>query len=262
MSEHAQGSESPTGDTSASPAGQQTTQDQGTGTAAPQQGGGESATVPSFRLREEAQKRRDAEARVKALEDELAKRPAGQDRQNGHTSEPATADEPPATLNPRERARWIVEQDARKLLEREFGMPLQDLKTLIATTKTTAEDYAQRTWRQGCERHRLDHENREVQEMVAGLVKGAGLKLEDAFARAGKLYGKTDAGQAAGASVETSSQTGTMSRERVVPRDRQHAQELAEKGITIEQQSSHELIRAAVDKERERAGPQHIRTLQ
>ena len=52
-----------------------------------------------------------------------------------------------------------------------------------------------------------------------------------------------------------------MTTERVVPRSKEHAQELAEKGVEIAHVSSQELIRNAVDDERKRSGPQIIRSV-
>jgi hypothetical protein len=163
--------------------------------------------------------------------------------------------------DPRKRAQWMIENDSRKFIERELGMSLGDAKTLLSTAKATAGDYAQRQWESLCSKHGLDPNNREVAEMVSGLVQGANLDRDTALQRAAKFYGKPAEAETTAASVETTSQTSTMSNERIVPRNRKHARELAEKGINIGNIPMHELIRDAVSEEEKRAGPQRIRTL-
>lgn len=224
--------------------------------------------VPSGRLREEAEKRRAAE---RELEEAREKLQALEQRDTASTGqagngEAHTDDEPPPNLDARARARWIVEHDTKRYIEHELGMPLADAKTILTSSVSATNEQAKRTWREGCKKHGLDPESKEIVRVVRGLVKEGGFTFEDAMTKAEKLYGQATSGQGGqtettSASVETTGHTGTMSADRIVPRNPKHAQELAEKGVTIAHQSLDELIGAAVEEENKRIGPNRVRAI-
>lgn len=214
-------------------------------------------TVPKTRLDEVIAQRNEArdavkslEARLEALEGKAKADPAPKEQ-----DDPAQ-DSPPDHLSQREKVRWYVERDASKFIERELGMTLKDAKALLATTQSTSKDYAERQWQAKCSTNNLDPSSREVQEMVAGLVK-VGVSLDDAFSRASKVYGKRAADNGGSelldvAEVETAGVSGVMTQERKVPATKQEAVEMAHRGVKAPHISSEEIIRRALERNRQR----------
>jgi len=212
------------------------------------------AMVPSHRLREETDKRRGVEGQLEAAQAELA---ALKGQQAPEVPAAKVDDMPPEGLTDRERARWIVQHDVEDIL----GMPLEQAKTLLGTARTTANAHQEQVWKDQCARVGIDPKSKEAAQMVGGLVR-VDVDLTEAFDRAGKLYGKAPAPAAPSATVETTSQTGTMTGEHVTPRDKDHATELATKGVTIGHVSQAELIKNAIDADEKKRGTRdRIRTL-
>lgn len=204
-------------------------------------------TVPFGRLEKEIARRKSLEERLAQLEQQQTREdePKHQERK--------TDDEPPEHLSPREKVRWYVERDAGSLIERQLGMSLDQARRLLAGTPNVANDYAERKWRDYCGRFELDPEASDVQDFVVGLYRaskdrGQEIPIEDLFKRAQKIFGKAAPPQKANgnteakATVENQGLTGVMSRERVIPRDRKEAGELARKGVRVPNASMEEIF--------------------
>ena len=89
--------------------------------------------------------------------------------------------EPPEHLSQREKVRWYVRNDAAELIKSELGMELGEAKALLQTVPAVSQSSAQRQWEEACGKHKLDPEDKMVQNFARGLVKNAGHGLDEAL---------------------------------------------------------------------------------
>jgi hypothetical protein len=203
--------------------------------------------VPRSRLNEviaQRQQARDSLEQIKASEAkrvEDAKREANANEQ------------PPEGMSEDEAVAWTVKKHSRNYIEGELGMSLADAKTLLSTSQATSKDYAQRQWESECNTRGIDPTNQEAMEMIAGLVKTAGVSTSVAFERAKKFYGRQEAtppvtalAAEPTATVESVSQTGVMTAHRGHANNAREATEMAMKGIRAEHRSSQDIVREAM----------------
>jgi hypothetical protein len=200
--------------------------------------------IPKSRLDEVIGQRNDARAEITAMTERLAALEAkATEAQAAPVA--AAADEPPEGLTSREQIRWYVENDAKSLMEKELGMSLDKARALLGTTTTTAKAHAESVWNASCAASGLDPANAEVQELVAGLVKGAGVDFEDAIGRVAKLYSVTPRTETA--TPEVPGQTGAMAASSSLPSNTLEAMEMARKGVRAPMASSQDIIRRSIE---------------
>lgn len=202
--------------------------------------------IPKSRLDEVIGKQRAAEEERDALQVKVA----GYEKPDPPTPS-ATEDMAPDHLEERDRIRWFIENDSRKMIEKQLGMKLEDAKTLLSTSRVTAESDANRRWKEGCDSRSLDPKSKDVQEMVLGLTK-IGVKVDEAFDRVAKLgvgtVSKSNEPSTPSASVEDTGVTGVMTKKEVYATNAREAVDLASKGIRARQKSSQEIIEESMAK--------------
>jgi len=81
---------------------------------------------------------------------------------------------PPAGLSERQTVEWYVREDAKRLLESEFGMSLKDVATLIRSVPQAANYAQERQWESLCHKHGLDPNDNGVRKVATGLLYSAG----------------------------------------------------------------------------------------
>jgi hypothetical protein len=203
---------------------------------------GQENTVPSFRLKEEADKRRAAEEELARLKAEM---------EQSATPEEQEVYTPPADVtDERERARLLIANDSIDAVEKALGMTLAEAKAQLSTAGAVGKDYAQRQWEASCAKHGLDPNNNEVAEMVMGLAKGANVPLDTAFERAKKVYGNGQQAPAKPtATVGQESVTPVMSESQRIPSNKREAMEMAAKGERAPVLSSQEIVAARMERQ-------------
>ncbi len=199
--------------------------------------------IPKSRFDQVIAERNQLRERLAQIE---AKPPAADPK-----AEEAESDEPPEGMTDGvERLRWYVERMGRKFVERELGMPLAQVSQILKSSGPTAEDYAQRKWQDLCREHGLDPASEDVQQVVLGLTKGAGLEPEAALKKAQAWFGKKDNGAAA--RPETHGVAPGATRERMIPENAKQAAEMAAKGLRAPKTRIEEILAAGMDRDRKR----------
>jgi len=160
------------------------------------------------------------------------------------TEQKPTVKQPPSNLSQEEQVRWVVHQYATELLEEKFGMPLDDIASVLKTVPETARDTKQRRYTEMCSRFGIDPDNEDAQAYMVGLMKAQGDKanLDTVFERAGKLFGKKQEAKKPTATVEEKGVTGTMTGDRVIFKNAKEATEAASKGITAHRETIEEVL--------------------
>lgn len=181
----------------------------------------EERKIPYVRFNKVVRERNEARETLAEKDRRIAELEAGM----SDTSEDVdTADDS------RAQARKMIEEDARAMLEREFGMPISEVKQRIAATDNYGQDYVERQWADKCSTAGVDPKDEDVQAFVGGLVNYQNVSLETALERASKRFGKTTKATPT-ASVEDGGVAGTMTKSDQVFWDRKTASEAAKKGI-------------------------------
>jgi len=181
----------------------------------------EERKIPYVRFNKVVRERNEARER----EAEKDRRIAELEARNGDTS-----DDDDSANDSRAQARKMIEEDARAMIEREFGMPISEVKQRIAATDNYGQDYAERQWTEKCAKAGLDPHNEDMQAFVGGLVNYQKVTLDVALERAAKTFGQSKKTTPT-ASVENGGVAGTMTKSDQVFWDRKSASEAAKKGI-------------------------------
>ena len=179
----------------------------------------------------------------KVVQERNAAREENERLKAGTTEEPVPAAEDD---DARAQARVMIEADAKAMFEREFGMPMAEVKSRIAASDNYSQDYVERKWAESCKPHGLDPSDADLQSFVSGMVRHQDVDLDAALKKAEKYFGKT-AKSTPSASVEEGGVSGTMTKSDAVFWDKRSASEAAKKGI----KSPHVDIMDILNKRRE-----------
>ncbi len=173
--------------TSAEGAGEAEDQESSAGTEKSEK----SPMIPKARFDEVNQRMKRAEEQneelASRLEDVQAKLEQLATRSSG--DQDSKLPQPPGNLSRDEQVKWYVENYSRAMLEREFGMPLQELKTLFQAIPETSRNASMLQYQRNAEAAGLDPTDKETAKYVGTLMKG-GAKMEDAIAFVARALGK------------------------------------------------------------------------
>lgn len=211
--------------------------------------------IPYDRFAKINDQRKEAVERAERLEQQLKSAVASQPEKASEVTPPAELTEPPEGLSPREKVDFYVRQSAGKMIKEELGMDLASAKSLLDAIPSVSDATYQQQWVRMCEAQGLDPEDRVVQDLTRGLVKGSGHAPEDALSLVSSLVGKKEATKAPPPQrMETDAATNAMSADKVdLVFDKTTARSLAEKGKRSPMLSAVDILKLA-DQRRKASG--------
>jgi len=167
------------------------------------------------------------------------------------SAEPPTAvelTEPPEHLSQREKVDFYVRQGAERLMQEKLGMNLDQVKTLLQTIPGVSDATYEQQWQRMCEAKGLDPNDRTIQDLTRGLVKGSGHDVQDALSVVANLIGKKKAAtsETTPQIMENGATAHTMTKENVdFVWDKGAAMTLASQGRRVDNASAVDILKAA-----------------
>ena len=202
--------------------------------------------IPYHRLAEATDKKNEALHRVEELEGELEKSRAAKAPETAVPSTELT--EPPEHLSQREKVDFYVRQGAERLMQDKLGMNLDQVKTLLQTIPGVSDATYEQQWQRMCEAKGLDPNDRTIQDLTRGLVKGSGHDVQDALSVVANLVGKKKAAtsETTPQIMENGATAHTMTKENVdFVWDKGAAMTLASQGKLVDNASAVDILKAA-----------------
>lgn len=228
------------------------TNESGESSAETQNTGAESdESVPKSRFNEIAARARVAEKEARELRERMQELEERQSQPKTRQEQPDASDDPKDDVE--KQLQQYVERFGKRFIERELGMTLSDAKTLLATSKSTSENYARQVWESECAKHGLDPTSDEVQELAQGFLANRKRSIADAVGMVAKYVNPRPNGAQQQtppkptANVETGGLAGVATTSDALPWNAREAAEMASKGIKAKHLSTEEIIRRRLD---------------
>ena len=221
-----------------------------------QEGAAGTHQVPYSRFKQVNEEKKDLRVQNAELQQRLSaleQRASSTNTSTTSATDSLQLPEPPSNLDEKQRVAWYINTVGKSMIERELGMPVDQVKTLLSTVPAASKEAGRAEWANLCQNHGLDPTDERVVEMGIGFIKGNGMEPEDALKRIKSILGTKPAGE--GTSVtpqetETSGVNGSMTAESILTWNKRDAADAAAKGQASKHLTIEEIIEA---KKKERA---------